>query len=119
MQKYDVPFPDGTMHEFVISAIKQKNRGIKALDVAKALLDYGYHSPTIYFPINVPEAMMIEPTESESKDTLEAFSDSMLEIDNIIDSCPESLTNAPVTTPVGRLNETKANREPDINFYKK
>ena len=78
---YDIPYSEGSMHEFVISAVSQKNRGVKALDIAKSLLDYDYHSPTIYFPINVQEAIMIEPTESETLDTLDAFADSMIEID--------------------------------------
>ena len=70
---YHIPYSEGTMHEFVISGIKQKERGVKVLDIAKMLLDYGYHPPTIYFPMNVPESMMIEPTESESKETLDNF----------------------------------------------
>ena len=75
MKEFDVPYSEGSMHEFVISAKKQKDKGVKALDIAKALLDYGFHSPTVYFPINVPEAMMIEPTESETKETLDEFVD--------------------------------------------
>jgi len=114
---YDIPFSEGSMHEFVISAIKQKNRGVKALDIAKALLDYNYHSPTIYFPINVPESIMIEPTESESLSTLDEFSKCMIEIDNNIDENPDIILNAPITTPVRRLNETKANREIDVNYF--
>ena len=114
---YDIPFSQGTMHEFVISATKQKNRGVTALDIAKSLLDYNFHSPTIYFPMNIPEAMMIEPTESETQETLDNFADTMIEIDKFIDTNPESLTNAPLNTPVSRLNETKANRELDLNFY--
>ncbi len=116
---YDIPYSEGSMHEFVISAISQKNRGVKALDIAKALLDYDYHSPTIYFPINVQEAIMIEPTESETLDTLDEFADSMIEIDKNIDDNPDMILNAPSSTPVGRLNETKANRELDINYYNK
>ena len=115
---YEIPYSNGTMHEFVISATKQKNRGIKALDIAKSLLDYGYHAPTIYFPINIPEAIMIEPTESENIDTLDQFSDCMLEIDQIIDTDPDKILNAPCKTPVGRLDETKANRELNLNYYK-
>ena len=116
---YDIPYSNGTMHEFVISAVKQKNRGVKALDIAKSLLDYGYHSPTIYFPINIPESIMIEPTESENKETLDDFSESMIEIDSLIDTNPNLVLNSPINTPVGRLDETKANRELDLNFYKK
>ena len=81
---FDVPYPKGTLHEFVVSGIKQKNKGVKVLDIAKALLDYGFHAPTIYFPNNIPEAMMIEPTESETKETLDRFIETMLKIDNII-----------------------------------
>jgi len=114
---YDIPFSDGSMHEFVISAVKQKNRGVKALDIAKSLLDYNYHSPTIYFPINVPESIMIEPTESESISTLDEFSRCMIEIDKNIDENPDAILNAPISTPVRRLNETKANREIDVNYF--
>ena len=116
---YDIPYSNGTMHEFVISALRQKNRGAKALDIAKSLLDYGYHSPTIYFPINVPESVMIEPTESENKETLDSFADAMIEIDNLIDTDLDLILDAPVNTAVGRLDETKANRELDLNFYNK
>ena len=82
------------------------------------LLDYGYHAPTIYFPINVPESMMIEPTESESKQTLDEFVETLIEIDTLIDKDPSIITNAPYKTPVRRLDETKANREPDLKWSK-
>ncbi len=114
--KYDIPYSEGMMHEFVISGVKQKARGIKVLDIAKALLDEGFHSPTIYFPINIPEAMMIEPTETETKETLDRFANTMLEIDERIDTDPQSLQNAPVNTPVQRLDETLANRKPDVRW---
>jgi glycine dehydrogenase subunit 2 len=113
---YDIPFSEGTMHEFVASGVKQKSKGIKVLDIAKSLLDYGFHAPTIYFPINIPEAMMVEPTESETKETLDRFADALIEIDELILSNPEKLTDAPISTPVQRLNETKANREPDLRW---
>ena len=115
-KKYLVPYSDGTMHEFVLSASNQKDRGVKALDIAKSLLDYGFHPPTIYFPMNVPEAMMIEPTESESLETLDRFADAMLEIDQEIDNDKEKILNAPYTTPVRRLDETGANRNLDIRW---
>ena len=86
------------------------------MDIAKSLLDYGYHSPTIYFPINVPEAIMIEPTESETIDTLNDFANAMNDIDKLIDTDPEKLRNSPVSTPVSRLNETFANRNLDVRF---
>ena len=114
--RYEIPYGNGTLHEFVISAVAQKNRGIKALDIAKSLLDYGYHSPTIYFPINVPEAIMIEPTESETLDTLNDFANAMNDIDSLIDTDPEKLRNSPFSTPVSRLNETLANRNLDVKF---
>ena len=83
---YDVPFSDGTLHEFVISGENQKNKGAKALDIAKSLLDYGFYAPTIYFPTNISESIMIEPTESEDKSTLDRFINAMLEIDINIDN---------------------------------
>ena len=104
------------MHEFVISGTKQKERGIKALDIAKSLLDYGYHAPTIYFPMNVSEAMMIEPTESESKETLDGFIEAMLEIDENSINNPTKLKNAPVNTVVSRMDETKANRDLNLRW---
>ena len=117
-EKYDIPFSDGTLHEFVISAIKQKDRGAKALDIAKSLLDYGFYAPTIYFPTNIPESIMIEPTESEDKETLDRFISAMLEIDKMIDTDKEKVINAPFKTPVSRLDETKANRELDLRWKK-
>ena len=113
---YDIPLHEGTLHEFVISAVKQKNRGVKALDIGKRLLDYGFHAPTIYFPINIPESIMIEPTETESRETLEAFASAMIEIDNNIDENKDFLKEAPYSTPVRRLNETLANRELDVRY---
>ena len=113
---YEVPFSEGTLHEFVVSGKQQKKRGIKVLDIAKSLLDYGYHAPTIYFPINIPEAMMMEPTESETKETLDNFANALIEIDRKITDSLDELINAPITTPVKRLNETKANRELNLKF---
>ena len=115
---YDVPFSEGTLHEFVISASKQKEKGAKALDIAKALLDYGFYAPTIYFPNNVPESIMIEPTESEDKNTLDRFISAMLEIDKNIDIDIDKVINAPFKTPVSRLDETKANRELNLRWIK-
>ncbi len=114
--KYKVAFPGHCMHEFVLSTVEQKDRGGKALDIAKRLLDYGFHAPTVYFPISVPEAMMVEPTESESKATLDRFADTMLVIDSEIDRDPEVLRSAPTQTPVRRLDETAANRNPDLRW---
>ena len=102
----------------MISASKQKDKGAKALDIAKALLDYGFYAPTIYFPINVPESIMIEPTESEDKNTLDRFVKAMLEINKNIDIDKDKIINAPFNTPVSRLDETKANRELNLRWTK-
>jgi len=113
---YEIPFTEGTLHEFVASGVLQKAKGVKALDIAKALLDYGFYAPTIYFPNNVPEAMMIEPTESETKETLDRFVSALLEINEKINSDPDIICDAPMTTPVIRLDETKANRELNLRW---
>lgn len=115
---YETGFDAPTMHEFVLSAEKQKNRGAKALDIAKRLLDFGVHPPTVYFPLIVKEAMMIEPTETESKEMLDFFADTLLTIDAEIDENVDVLLNAPHTTPVKRLDEVGAARNLDVNFYK-
>ena len=86
------------------------------MNIAKNLLDYGFHAPTIYFPTNVPESMMIEPTETETKETLEEFADKMNYINNNIEMKNEEFLNAPYKTPVRRLDETKANRELDVKW---
>jgi len=116
---YEIGFDSPTMHEFVLSAEKQKNRGAKALDIAKRLLDYGIHPPTVYFPLIVKEAMMIEPTETESKEMLDQFINVMKEIDLEIDDNLQNILDAPHTTPVGRLDEVGAVRNLDINYFKK
>ena len=116
MDNYDVPFKDGTMHEFVISAEKQKRKDLKALDIAKNLLDYGFHAPTVYFPTNIIESIMIEPTETETKETLDDFAGIMRFLDDNIDSQLAYFKEAPYKTPVRRLDETKANRELDVRW---
>ena len=100
------------MHETVLSASKQKNNGIKGLDIAKRLLDYGIHAPTMYFPQIVDEALMIEPTESESKETIDNFIEAMKNINNEILNSPEVVKSSPHTLPVKRLDEAKAARNP-------
>jgi glycine dehydrogenase subunit 2 len=87
---------------------------VHALDIAKALIDRGFHPPTIYFPLIVPEALMIEPTETESRETVDAFIEAMIEIAKLAETDPEAVTRCPVTTPVGRLDETRAARQPDL-----
>ncbi len=110
-EDFELPYTQPAMHEFVLSGSKQKKLGVKTLDIAKRLLDLGFHAPTIYFPLIVPEALMIEPTETEPKDTLDAFINAMKQIAWEAENEPETLKQAPVTTPVRRLNEVKAARE--------
>ena len=106
---YDLPFDRTCMHEFVLSArtLKQEH-GISALDVAKRLMDFGFHPPTVYFPLVVPEALMIEPTETEAKETLDAFAEAMLQIAREAHEDPEVIRTAPHDRPVGRLDEVRA-----------
>jgi len=114
---YDLPFDRICMHEFVLSARKLKREyGVTATDVAKRLMDYGFHPPTIYFPLIVPEALMIEPTESETKETLDAFCDAMLEIAREAEESPELLKEAPHHRPVQRLDEVRAAKQPIVKY---
>ena len=113
---YDVPYGNRCMHEFVASASRQKELGVKALDVAKRLIDYGFHPPTIYFPLIVPEALMIEPTETESIETLDAFADAMIAIAREAETDPRVVQSAPHGTPVTRLDEAAAARNPELRF---
>jgi len=115
-QTYPAHVEETCMHECVLSAGAQKSRGARAVDVAKRLLDFGIHPPTTYFPLIVDEALMIEPTETESKETLDRFVDAMLAIDREIDENPEAVTSAPHITPVGRLDEVRAAREPVLRW---
>jgi glycine dehydrogenase subunit 2 len=111
---YPVPFGDRCMHEFVASARGMaKERGIRAMDIGKRLIDANVHAPTVYFPLIVPEALMIEPTESESRDTLEAFANTLLAIAK---EDPDSLHNAPLTTPISRPDEVKAAKTPILTW---
>jgi len=104
------------LHEVVVSGEGAYGPGVKTLDVAKRLLDYGFYAPTIYFPLIVPEAMMIEPTENESKETLDAFCATMEKIIEESKAQPDLVKNAPHTTPVRRLDEVKAAREPNLRY---
>ena len=113
---YDVPYPGPCMHECVLSARRQKKLGVSATDIAKRLLDLGFYAPSIYFPLIVEEALMIEPTETESKETLDLFCDAMLQIAREAGTSPETLLDAPVTTPVKRLDQTRAARQPDLRW---
>jgi glycine dehydrogenase subunit 2 len=113
---YDVAAPGPCMHECVLSARRQKKRGVTAMDVAKRLLDLGFYAPSTYFPLIVEEALMIEPTETESKETLDAFCDAMIRIAREAESNPALIHEAPVRTPVRRLDQTRAAREPDLRW---
>jgi len=110
---YDLPHPQTCMHECVFSASRQAAAGVTAKDVAKALIDRGFHPPTVYFPLTVPEALMIEPTECESRETLDAFIEAMIEIAELAKTNPGEITSCPKKTPVGRLDETLAARKPN------
>jgi glycine dehydrogenase subunit 2 len=114
---YELPYDRLCMHEFVISARNLKrDHGVTALDVAKRLMDYGYHPPTIYFPLVVPEALMIEPTETETKETLDAFCDAMLAIAKEAAENPQLLKDAPHHRPVRRLDEVRAAKHPVVKY---
>ncbi|HVL82530.1 MAG TPA: aminomethyl-transferring glycine dehydrogenase subunit GcvPB, partial [Actinomycetota bacterium] len=112
IDRYPVPYPSGTMHEFVASGDRFRRHGVRTFDIAKALLDHGFHAPTIYFPLTVREALMIEPTETESKETLDRFVEAMLEIADRAESGEgEHLRTAPHELPVRRLDEARAARQ--------
>jgi glycine dehydrogenase subunit 2 len=113
---FDDAFPTPSLHEFVLTARKAKEKGVRALDIAKRLIDLGYHPPTIYFPLIVPEALMIEPTETESKASLDGFIAAMKQIVEEIDRDPAVVTGAPHTAPVGRLDEVRAARQLDLRW---
>lgn len=113
---FDLPFDRHCKHEFVLSGRRQKKLGVRTLDIAKRLLDFGYHPPTIYFPLNVEECIMIEPTETESKETLDGFIDTMIQIAKEAEENPEIVQEAPHTTVVGRLDETTAARKPVLRY---
>ncbi|MGW8424721.1 MULTISPECIES: aminomethyl-transferring glycine dehydrogenase subunit GcvPB [Bacillaceae] len=113
---FDLPYNRHCKHEFVLSGRRQKKLGVRTLDIAKRLLDFGYHPPTIYFPLNVEEGMMIEPTETESKETLDAFIDAMIQIAKEAEETPEIVQEAPHTTVIKRLDETLAARKPVLRY---
>jgi len=113
---YHLPYDRTCMHEVVFSGKRQKAKGVHTLDIAKRLLDFGFHPPTVYFPLVVDEAIMIEPTETESKQTLDAFIDAMKQIAKEADKNPDILHTAPHNTPVRRLDEVTAARKPDLRW---
>ncbi len=110
--RYRVPYSEGTMHEFVASGDFLRKHGVRTFDVAKALLDYGFHAPTVYFPLTVSEALMVEPTETEAKETLDAFAEALVQIADIAEAGDgERLRTAPHTLPVSRLDEARTARQ--------
>jgi glycine dehydrogenase subunit 2 len=114
---YEMPFEQVSKHEFVASSTQIKKRtGVRMLDIAKRLIDYGFHPPTIYFPLTVDEVMLVEPTETESVETLDAFADALISIAAEADSDPQLLHDAPHDSPVRRLDEATAARQPDLRW---
>jgi len=111
---YELPYERRCMHECVFSASRQAEKGVRAIDIAKALIDRGFHPMTMYFPLIVKEAMMIEPTETEAKETLDQFIEAMIDIAGQVERDPHSLRKAPTTTPVGRVDEVRAARQLDL-----
>ena len=117
-KEYELPFTQYCKHEFVISCKKQKKLGVRALNIAKRLMDLEIHPPTVYFPLIVEEAIMIEPTETESKETLDNFINAMIQIADEAKSNPEIVQEAPHNTVIKRLDETTASRKPILRFQR-
>ncbi len=113
---YDVPYDRTVMHEFALSGRRQKQQGSSTLDVAKRLIDFGFHPPTIYWPLLVEECMLIEPVETENLATLDAFAEAMKTIAAEIREHPDQVHGAPYSTPVGRLDEVRAARQLDLRW---
>jgi glycine dehydrogenase subunit 2 len=114
---YQVAFDRICMHDCLFSASKQTERGVHAIDIAKFLIDQRIHPPTVYFPLTVKEAIMIEPTETESKETMDVFIEAMIKADELSKSDPHVFHAMPVTMPISRPDETKAAREMNVNFF--
>ena len=118
-RSFDDAFSGPSLHEFVLTAKTAKGQGVSAKDIAKRLIDLGFHPPTVYFPLIVPEALMIEPTETESKATLDAFIKAIEQIVEEIARDPEMVKTAPHDAPVGRLDEVRAARQLDLRWRPK
>lgn len=115
LEKFELPYPKPVMHEFCLSGDRQKKQhNVRTLDIAKRLLDYGFHAPTIYFPLIVSEALMVEPTETETRETLDAFANALLAIADEAENAPDLVLDAPVKTPVKRLDEAQASRKLNV-----
>ena len=115
---YELPIQGLCKHEFVFDGLKDKSTGVTTMDVAKRLLDFGYHAPTIYFPLLFHEAMMIEPTETEGKDTIDGFISIMREIAREAKEDPEVVKSAPHNAPIGRVDDVQAAKHPVLKFQK-
>ena len=113
---FDVASEEPSLHEFVLTTRKAKDLGVRNIDLAKRLLDYGFYAPTVSFPLTVPEALMVEPTETESRETLDAFVTAMESIWREVQEDPDMVRHAPHETPVGRLDEVKAARHPKLTW---
>ena len=113
---YLLPIEGLTKHEFVFDGLKDKSTEVTTMDVAKRLLDYGYHAPTIYFPLLFHESLMIEPTENESKETIDGFIDVMKKIAEEARTQPELVKTAPHTTPIGRVDDVLAAKHPITTY---
>jgi glycine dehydrogenase subunit 2 len=116
---YKVPYDQPSLHEVILDDSRQKESGVTTLDIAKRLMDYGFHPPTIYFPLVVPGALMIEPTETEPVEELDRFVDAMKNIAREARETPELLRTAPHATPVRRLDEAGAARRPVLRYSRK
>ncbi len=113
---YEVVTPGRCMHECLLTSRRLGPKGVHTMDIAKGLIDRGFHPPTVYFPTHVPEALMIEPTESESRDTLDAFCEAMIELARLAETDPDALHRAPEKQPVGRLDEVLAAKRMDLAY---
>lgn len=115
---YEAPFDRPCMHEFIISGnIQKKENGVTTKDIGKRLLDYGFHAPTVYFPLIVSEAMLVEPTETETIENLDALADAMIAIAREAKETPDKVKDSPLTTPVRRLDDALAARNLNISWY--
>ena len=114
---YELPIDTICKHEFVFNGLKDKSTGVTTMDVAKRLLDYGFHAPTIYFPLLFHEALMIEPTENESLDTIDSFIDVMRQIAKEAAEEPDTVKNAPLRTPIGRVDDVLAAKHPILTYW--
>ena len=117
--EFKVPYDERCMHEFFISGYYQKELGVSTKDMAKRLLDYGFHAPTIYFPVIVHESMLIEPTETEAVENLDSMADAFLAIAKEVRETPEIVLAAPSTTPISRVDDALAARNLNISYFGK